>query len=362
MPGTLVRVAVAGSSGHGKSTLVARLQFASGQVPISVSDLAPLDQFGALVTTAAAADAAVVAVDATSGLTAQTRRDIAVLALLRVPSLVLVVNKMDEVGYERASFDAIARDFRSVAAALGVDDVRAVPVAALPGDNVSTPSAHLAWYSRGPLIDQLASIVPADASQHPARFPVQVVIRPRTAEHPDYRGYAGRVEAGSLRPGDTVRALPSGWLSRIAGIDTPSGSLEVAGPGRSVTVRLVDELDVPRGDVLVADRDPRPEVRRDLDLTLFWMADRTLRPGDRFRLRHTTRDVLSVVGAVASRFDTDALRFVDASELSRDDIGTISLRLADAVVVDRYSASRRTGAVVLIDESTGVTVAAGLVR
>ncbi|HYU03183.1 MAG TPA: sulfate adenylyltransferase, partial [Jatrophihabitantaceae bacterium] len=195
----------------------------------------------------------------------------------------------------------------------------------------------------------------------PARFPVQVVMRPRTAEHPDYRGYAGRVEAGALRIDDPVVVLPSGLTSTVTGIDTPDGELGEAAAGRSVVVRLADDIDVARGDLIAIDRDPLPEVVRELDVTLCWLSDRPLRAGDRFRMRHTTRDVRAVVDAIDSRLDVATLKHDDADELRLNDIGTVRLRTAEPVVVDAYSLNRSTGAFLLVDENTGATVAAGMV-
>ena len=188
------------------------------------------------------------------------------------------------------------------------------------------------------------------------------MIRPQTAEHPDYRGYAGRVEAGILRTGDPVRVLPSGRDTTIAAIDTPTGELSEAAAGRSVTVRLSDELDIARGDMLVVWADPMPMQRRELDATLCWLIDKPLRPGDRYVLRHTTRAVRAVIDDIVSKLDVTTVTSTEANSLELNDIGIVRIRLADTVVTDPYEVNRSTGAFLLVDENSGATVAAGLVR
>lgn len=362
----VIRVAVAGAAQAGKSTLVARLQYAVANNRIAVSDLASLDSFAALVTSAAAADAAVVVVDASVGLHESVARDLAVASLLRVDTVLLAVAKMDDVAFEQVAFDRVVADFDimlSRLAACGVQPVRhlAIPVAAMTGDNVGAQHGRLDWFAGPSLVTALAEVQPVDHADFAGRFPVQVVIRPRTAEHPDYRGYAGRVEAGVFRPGDRVQALPSGWFSTILAIDTASGALNEAEVGRSVVLRLSDEIDVPRGETLVADAEPRALIVRDLSATVFWFGDRIARAGSRFRLRHGTRDVLCLVESVESRFATGPVEWQTVDEVRTNDIARVRFRLADPVVVDRYADSRTTGALVIVDEASGVTVAAGLV-
>jgi sulfate adenylyltransferase subunit 1 len=373
---SVVRVAVAGAVGAGKSTLVARLQFSAGNFSqagigpssnrIAISDLATLDSFAALVTSSAAADAAVLVVDPARGVDDSVRRDLAVVSLLRVRHVVVAVTKMDDIGFDRAPFDRVAAQFADLVARLGsagVDPIAhtIVPVSAMSGDNVAERGSNLTWFDGPTLLASLAGVQPIDNSLFAGRFPVQVVIRPRTAEHPDYRGYAGRVEAGVFRTGDRVQALPSGWFSEVAGIDTASGPLAEAGVGRSVTLRLRDELDVPRGEILVADRDPRPAVVRGLEATVFWFATSSARAGSRFRLRHGTRDVLCVLEEVRSRFDPPSVAWAEATEIGSQEVGRLRFRLAEPLVVDTYADSRTSGAVLVVDEATGVTVAAGLV-
>jgi sulfate adenylyltransferase subunit 1 len=313
------------------------------------------------VTGASTADVAVILVDARNGVVEQTKRHAAVAALLRVSHLVLAVNKMDLVDYAEDVFDRIVTDFAGVALSLRLDRFTPIPIAALSGDNVVDRSTQMDWYTGPALLEFLEELEPGKHREVPARFPVQMVLRPRTAEHPDYRGYAGRVEAGALNVGDPLVVLPSGRHSTVAGIDTPDGPLDTAAAGRSVVVRLADDVDVARGDLLAVDREPRPAALRELVATVCWLADRPLRPGDRFALRHTTRDVRAVVDAVRSRLDVATLDQAEATELSLNDIGSIQLRTAEPLTVDTYATNRSTGAFLLVDEATGATVAAGMV-
>ncbi|SDJ14366.1 sulfate adenylyltransferase subunit 1 [Frankineae bacterium MT45] len=413
MPGQLLRVVTAGSVDDGKSTLVGRLlhdakavlsdqltavEAASERRGYDGADLALLvdglraereqgitidvayryfatarrtfilaDTPGHVqytrntVTGASTADVAVILVDARSGVVEQTKRHAAVAQLLRVEHVVLAVNKMDLVGYAEDVFDEIVTDFASAAASLKLASFTPIPIAALAGDNVVEPSTHMHWYTGPALLQFLEEVESRPALEVPARFPVQVVVRPRSAEYPDYRGYAGRVEAGTLHVGDKVVVLPSGRSSAIEGIDTPEGELSEAPAGRSVVLRLADDIDIARGDLLAVDRDPRPVVSREIDATVCWLTDRPLRAGDRFSLRHTTRDVRAVVDAVLSKLDVATVTSEPAAELGLNDIGTVRIRLADPIIVDSYSTNRSTGAFLLVDDASGATVAAGMV-
>jgi len=414
MPGELLRVVTAGSVDDGKSTLVGRLlhdakavladqlsavEAASERRGYAGADLALLvdglraereqgitidvayryfatakrtfilaDTPGHVqytrntVTGASTADVAVILVDARSGVVEQTKRHLAVASLLRVSEIVLAVNKMDLVDYAEPVFDAIVADFAAAAGKLDVDHFTPIPIAALAGDNVVGGSQNMPWFGGEPLLSLLETVEPAVPVELPARFPVQVVIRPQTAEHPDYRGYAGRVEAGVLRPGDKVRVLPSGRLSAVESIDTPGGPLDEAGPGRSVTVRLTDDVDIARGDLIAVDAEPLPVATRELSATVCWLTDTPLRAGARYQLRHTTRDVLAIVDQVESRLDVAALAPTPAEALELNDIGLIRIRLAEPIVSDPYALNRSTGSFLLVDSSSGATVAAGMLR
>ncbi|MEU1311273.1 GTP-binding protein [Streptomyces cinnamoneus] len=317
-----------------------------------------------MVTGASTAELAVVLVDARNGVVEQTRRHAAIAALLRVPHVVLAVNKMDLVGYAESVFAPIAEQFAAYAASLGVPEVTAIPVSALAGDNVVTPSAHMDWYGGPTVLEHLESVpVVADPTAAPARFPVQYVIRPRTAAHPDYRGYAGQLASGVLRVGESVTVLPSGRTSTVAGIDALGTSVDVAWAPQSVTVRLADDVDVSRGDLIVpAAGAPAPV--RDVEATVCHVADRPLRVGDRVLLKHTTRTVKALVKAVPSRLALDGSPAISQhpypGELAANDIGRVVLRTAEPLALDAYADSRRTGSFLLIDPADGTTLTAGM--
>ena len=313
------------------------------------------------VTGASTAELAVLLVDARYGVVEQTRRHAAVLALLKVPRLVLAINKIDLVGYDEAVLTAIGKDFAGLARSLGFADeaVVTIPVSALVGDNVVDRSEHTPWYGGPTLIGHLESVpVTGPEVAAPFRMPVQYVIRHHAT---DYRGYAGRVAAGSVAPGDEVVVLPGGTRTTVTAVDTADGPLDGAGAGRSVTVRLADDIDIARGDVLASAAAP-PRVTTELDATLCWLSDRPLRPGARLLLKHGARTTQVVVGALGERLDTDAVAYVGAPDrLSVNDIARVSLRTADPLPVDDYADVRATGSFLLIDPPSGATLAAGLV-
>ncbi|MFC5287521.1 sulfate adenylyltransferase subunit 1 [Actinokineospora guangxiensis] len=316
------------------------------------------------VTGASTAQLAILLVDARKGVIEQTRRHAAVLALLAVPRLVLAVNKIDLVDYDEDVFAAIAAEFEAHARALGypAGSVRSIPVSALVGDNVVERSANIDWYSGPTLLEHLETVpVEPDPHDAPFRFPVQYVIRTNTAEFPDYRGYAGQVAAGTVRPGDDVVVLPSGRRSAVTAIDTPDGPLSEAVAGQSVTLLLADDIDITRGD-LIAPAAAAPAVADEFDATLAWLGDKPLRPGARVLLKHGTRTVQALVGGLGARFDEQTLSIVDSPEsLELNEIGRVSLRTAEPLPLDDYAQVPRTGAFLVIDPADGSTLAAGLV-
>jgi sulfate adenylyltransferase subunit 1 len=316
------------------------------------------------VTGASTAQLAILLVDARKGVVEQTRRHAAVLALLGVPRLVLAVNKIDLVDYDQGVFEVIAKEFGTHAAALGypAGAVLTIPVSALRGDNVVSPSARTPWYGGPTLLEHLET-VPVEPDPHtaPLRFPVQYVIRPGTPEHPDYRGYAGQVAAGSVHPGDEVLVLPAGVLTKVTRVDTPDGALTEATAGRSVTLLLADDIDVARGDLIVGEGEP-PRITDELDATLAWLADKPLRPGARVLVKHGARTVAAIIGELRTRFDEQTLSTVESPEsLSLNEIGQVSVRTAEPIPVDDYARHGRTGAFLVIDPADGTTLAAGLV-
>ncbi|CAL9371789.1 Bifunctional enzyme CysN_CysC [Streptomyces sp. enrichment culture] len=314
-----------------------------------------------MVTGASTAELAVVLVDARNGVVEQTRRHAAVAALLRVPHVVLAVNKMDLVGYAEPVFAAIAGEFAAYAASLRVPEVTAIPISALAGDNVVTPSAHMDWYGGPTVLEHLETVpVGHDPAAEPARFPVQYVIRPQTAEHPDYRGYAGRLASGVLRVGEPVTVLPSGRTTTVAGIDALGTTVDVAAAPQSVTVTLDDDLDISRGDVLVPSGGG-PLPTQDITATVCHLHDRPLAPGARVLLKHTTRTVKALVKEIPSRLTLDDLSQHPApGELAANDIGTVVLRTSEPLPLDPYALSRITGSFLLIDPADGSTLTAGM--
>ncbi|MFE8945330.1 sulfate adenylyltransferase subunit 1 [Streptomyces sp. NPDC007856] len=313
-----------------------------------------------MVTGASTAELAVVLVDARNGVVEQTRRHAAVAALLRVPHLVLAVNKMDLVGYAEPVFAATVEEFSAYAASLGIADLTAFPVSALAGDNVVEPSAHMDWYSGPTLLDHLETVpVGGDPGREPVRFPVQYVIRPQGPEHPDYRGYGGQLASGVLRTGDTVTVLPSGRTATVAGIDALGRATDIAWAPQSVTVRLAEELDVSRGDLLATG--PAPAPATEVTATVCHLHERSLRRGDRVLLKHTTRTVRAVVKEISHRIDIDTLERRGAPEvLGVNDIGHVVLRTAEPLVLDDYGDNRRTGSFLLVDPADGATLTAGM--
>ncbi|PPK69110.1 GTP-binding protein [Actinokineospora auranticolor] len=316
------------------------------------------------VTGASTAQLAVLLVDARKGVLEQTRRHAAVLALLGVPRLVLAVNKIDLANYDEATFEVIAKEFTDHATALGypVGSVLSIPVSALVGDNVVDRSARTPWYVGPTLLEHLETVpVEPDPHDAPFRFPVQYVIRTNTAEHTDYRGYAGQVAAGTVRPGDEVVVLPSGRRTTVSRIDTPDGELAEAEAGRSVTLLLDDEIDITRGD-LIATVSEAPAPVDEFDATVAWLSDKPLRPGARVLVKHGARTVQAVVTELSARFDEQKLASVpNPQTLDLNEIGRVRVRTAEPLPVDDYAVNRRNGAFLVIDAGDGATLAAGLV-
>ncbi|GHE68797.1 sulfate adenylyltransferase subunit 1 [Streptomyces longispororuber] len=314
-----------------------------------------------MVTGASTAELTVVLVDARNGVVEQTRRHAAIAALLRVPHVVLAVNKMDLVGYAEPVFAKIAEEFTAYATELGVPEVTSIPISALAGDNVVEPSSTMDWYGGPTVLEHLETVpVSHDLTSCHARLPVQYVIRPQTAEHPDYRGYAGQIAAGTFRVGDEVTVLPSGRSSRIAGIDLLGEPVDVAWTPQSVTVLLEDDLDVSRGDMLVPSSDT-PPTTQDIAATVCHVADQPLTVGRRVLLKHTTRTVKAIVKQIPSRLTLDDLsQHPNPGHLVANDIGRVLVRTAEPLALDAYADSRRTGSFLLIDPADGTTLAAGM--
>ncbi|MGH3459747.1 sulfate adenylyltransferase subunit 1, partial [Aeromicrobium sp.] len=316
-----------------------------------------------MVTGASTANLGLVLVDARNGLTEQSRRHAVILSLLRVPHIVLAVNKMDLVDYDQSVFDKIEREFTSFATKLSIPDLEVIPISALAGDNVVTRSDNMPWYEGSSLIHHLEHVhVASDRDMIDPRFPVQFVIRPKSDDFHDYRGYAGRVAGGVLKPGDDVVVLPSGMPSRIKAIDSFDTEVPEAFPPMSVTVRLEDDVDVSRGDMICRQHNA-PTPTQDIDAMICWMAAQPLQPRQKLAIKHTSRTARAMVKDVQYRLDVNTLhRDQDTHELGLNEIGRVQLRTTAPLLTDPYAKNRTTGSFILVDEGTGVTVGAGMIN
>ncbi|HQY34795.1 sulfate adenylyltransferase subunit CysN [Actinotalea sp.] len=315
-----------------------------------------------MVTGASTADLAVVLVDARKGLQEQSRRHAFLVSLLRVPHLVLAINKMDLVDWSQEVYEAIRDEFTNFAAKLDIADLTILPISALHGDNVVTRSEHMPWFDGPSLLHHLENVhIASDRNMVDARFPVQYVIRPHQDRHHDFRGYAGQVAGGIFKPGDEVMVLPSGLTSTIASIETKDGPIDEAFAPMSVVIRLADEIDISRGDMICRVHN-QPQVTQDVDAMVAWMTDRPLVAGQKLVVKHTTRSCRAVVRALQYRIDVNTLhRDEAATSLELNQIGRVRLRTTQPLLADEYRRNRATGGFVLIDEATNVTVGAGMI-
>jgi bifunctional enzyme CysN/CysC len=415
MPGDLLRFATAGSVDDGKSTLIGRLLFDSKSLfddqlaavervsrdrGHDYTDLAlitdglraereqgitidvayryfatPRRRFiiadtpghiqytRNMVTGASTADVALVLLDARRGITEQSRRHAFIASLLGVPHIVVCVNKMDLVDFSEAVFEEISEEFAEFATRLRVGDLTFIPVSALLGDNVVSRSPNMTWYEGAPLLSHLEHLhVASDRNLVDVRFPVQYVVRPQSYEVTDYRGYAGTVASGVLKPGDRVMALPSGLESTIATIETGDGPVAEAFPPMAVVITLADDIDISRGDMICRPHNV-PAVVQDIDAQVCWMDESgSLEKGRRYAIKHTTRWARAVVKDISYRIDINTLHRVEgATELSLNEIGRVQLRSTQPLFVDPYLPNRQTGAFILVDEGSNKTVAAGMI-
>ncbi|MPZ74276.1 MAG: sulfate adenylyltransferase [Nitriliruptorales bacterium] len=314
-----------------------------------------------MVTGASTANLAIVLVDARKGLLEQSRRHSFIASLLRIPHLVVCINKMDLVDFSEERFEELRAEFAAFAMKLEIPDISFIPVSALLGDNVVEHSENMPWYEGTPLLYHLENVhIASDRNLIDVRFPVQWVVRPQSDEHHDYRGYAGMVAGGVLKPGDEIVALPSGLTSKIASIDTLDGPVDEAFPPMSVTLRLDDDLDISRGDMICRVHN-KPTTGQDLEAMICWMTDRPLTARGMFALKHTTNSVRAMVTDVQYRLDINTLHRDDGvHELGLNDMGRVTLRSTGPLFYDAYGRNRQTGSFILIDESTNRTVAGGM--
>jgi len=316
-----------------------------------------------MVTGASTADLALILVDARKGLVEQSRRHAFLCSLLRVPHLVLCVNKMDLVDWSEEVFESIADEFTAFAAKLEAPDLTIVPISALHGDNIVTRSPNSPWYDGPALLHHLEHVhIASDRNLVDVRFPVQYVIRPQSTKYPDYRGYAGQVASGVMKPGDEVMVLPSGFTSRIASIETADGLVAEAFPPMSVTVRLTDEIDIARGDLICRPHNA-PKPSQDIDALICWMDETApLQPGRKYTVKHTTRSARAVVKELQYRLDVNTLhRDETAQSLGLNEIGRVRLRTTAPLLADEYRRNRTTGGFIVVDEGTNRTVGAAMI-
>ncbi len=338
---------------------VAYRYFATQRRKFIIADTPGHEQYTRnMATGASTCEVAVILADARKGVLEQSRRHAYISALLGIGRLVVAVNKMDLVGYERAVFDAIRRDFEALTPKLRGARLDFIPVSALEGDNVAGRSPRMPWYSGPSLLEYLETVEPRDAAtEGPLRFPVQLVIRPDA----EFRGFAGQIASGTVRVGDRVVALPSGRASRVRSITTFDGELQEAFAPMSVTITLEDEVDISRGDLL-ADATHPPEIGRYVEAMLVWMGAERLDPERNYLLRHGPHETTARVRSVAHRVDVDTLGAVEGRPLELNEIGLAVIETARPLVFDSYRLNRRTGAFALIDPISNLTIAAGMIE
>lgn len=315
-----------------------------------------------MVTGASTANVALILVDARQGVLEQTRRHAYIASLLQIPHVIVCVNKMDLVDFSETVFEKIKADLEAIASKLSVKDVRYVPISALKGDNVVDRSTSMDWYQGPTLMYLLENIhISSDVNHEDFRFPVQYVVRPQSKDWPDYRGYAGRVASGAVKVGDTVTVLPSGFTSKVKTIDLYKESLDEAFAPQSVTITLEDDIDISRGDMLVREFD-HPVVTQDLDMMICWFNERKLVPRGKYIIRHTSAEARCMIKEVEYKMNINTLEEThDDKEVCMNDIARVTLRTTKPLFVDSYNRNRITGSVILVDEGTNETVAAGMI-
>lgn len=315
-----------------------------------------------MVTGASTANLAIILIDARKGIIEQTMRHTFIASLLRIPHIVVCINKMDLVEYREEVFNTIKSEYEAFASKLDAIDIQFVPISALLGDNVVDRSTNMNWYNGPTLLHVLENVhISSDHNHIDARFPVQYVIRPMSTEHHDYRGFAGRVAGGIFRAGDKVTVLPSGFNSTVKSVDVFEGTIEDAYAPMSVTLTLNDEIDISRGDMIVKDNN-QPESTQDIDLMVCWFNSRPLQVNGKYAIRHTTRDARCVIKEVVYKMDINTLhRNEEDKNIQMNDIGRIRLRTTVPLFIDSYKKNRITGSIILIDEATNETVGAGMI-
>ena len=315
-----------------------------------------------MVTGASTANLAIILIDARHGVLEQTIRHSYIASLLRIPHILICVNKMDLVDHKEKRFEEIKEEFTKFSSKLDIQDVRFIPISALNGDNVVDRSKNMDWYDGPTLMYLLETIhIASDRNLVDGRFPVQYVIRPQSDEYHDYRGYAGRIASGIFKKGDKVKILPSGIHSQIASIDTLTGSLESAFAPMSVTLTLTDDIDISRGDMIVLDN-KEPEVSKDIELMICWLSERPLQLNGKYSLRHTSNEAKCMIKEVVFKIDINSLeRDLEDKSIGLNEIGRIKIKASKELFYDSYRRNRQTGSVILVEEGTNNTVGAGMI-
>ncbi len=316
-----------------------------------------------MVTGASTADVAIILIDARNGIIEQSKRHSYVASLLQIPNVIVAVNKMDLVDFSEEVFNTIKKEYEEIATILKLKNVIFIPISARDGDNVVDVSTKTPWYKGETLLHLLESLpVRKDETNLPARFPVQFVIRPHSDEFHDYRGYAGRISGGSFKVGDEVTVLPSHTQSKIIAIDEGTKSLEEAFTPQSVTIRLADNVDISRGDLIVKNTDPKPVVNANVSLMICWLNHRPLNEGGKYIVRHGTEETRAIIKDVHYKVNINTLEnIIDDKTVKMNDIAHISIKTLKPLKYDSYGENRTTGSLVLIDEYTFETVGAGMI-
>jgi len=315
-----------------------------------------------MVTGASTANLAIILIDARHGVLEQTIRHAYIASLLQIPHIIICVNKMDLVDYAETTFNEIKTDFLSVASKIDVQDIRFVPISALKGDNVVKRTQNMDWYDGPTLLYLLENIhIGSDYNHIDFRFPVQYVIKPQTDEYRDFRGYAGRIASGILRKGDSIKILPSGFTSKVKSIVNFGEELEYAFAPQSVTITLEDEIDISRGDMIVRENNV-PQSSQDINLMICWLNEKPMQIGGKYAIKHTTSDARCLIKDLQYKVDINSMeRIKDNKTLELNEIGKVQIRTTKPLFFDSYRKNRISGSLILIDESTNVTVGAGMI-
>ena len=315
-----------------------------------------------MITGASTANCALVLIDARHGVVEQTCRHAIIASLLQIPHLIVCINKMDLVGYQETIFQKIKINFEHFSSKLDITDIRFIPISALNGDNVVNRGEEMSWYEGSTLLYTLENLhIGSDYNHIDCRFPVQTVIRPKTALYHDFRGYAGRIAGGVFKPGDEITVLPSGFTSKIKSIETFNGPLSEAFAPMSVTIQLSDNVGVSRGDMLVRSHN-QPDLNQDIEIMMCWLDNKAPHPKSKYIIKHTTSEAKAIIKNIRYKLDVNTLhRNIENLNIGMNDVARVQLRTTKPLLTDAYRKNRTTGSIILIDESTHETVAAGMI-